>query len=75
MNRVSPRSDWPTSWVKSYEFDRQEVFGEIVYKGYTYAYQNRMRHTLEMVKSVAPKGAKNGRKFCVQLGAIFEKSV
>ncbi|MBY0552786.1 MAG: methyltransferase domain-containing protein [Candidatus Obscuribacterales bacterium] len=58
MNRISPCTDWPGSWLESYEYDRQEMFGEVVYKGYTYAYHNRLRHTLEMISSVLPPGGR-----------------
>jgi 2-polyprenyl-3-methyl-5-hydroxy-6-metoxy-1,4-benzoquinol methylase len=58
MNRVSPLESWPRSWLESYERDRQEIFGEIIHHGYTYAYQNRLKHTLDMVRKVAPPGSR-----------------
>src|SRR6266436_7455741 len=58
MNRVDPLDSWPRSWLESYERDRQEIYGEIIHHGYTYAYHNRLKHTLEMVRKVAPPGSR-----------------
>lgn len=52
MNRISPSENWPRSWLESYEYDRQEIYGEPIHYGYTYAYQNRLTQTLEMVRKV-----------------------
>jgi 2-polyprenyl-6-hydroxyphenyl methylase/3-demethylubiquinone-9 3-methyltransferase len=61
MNRIRAEKNWPESWLKSYEYDRQEVYGELVHRGYAYAYESRMSHTLEMVRKVAaPVAAAQG---------------
>ncbi len=44
---------WPESWKLSYQYDREEVFGEITNCGYVNAYERRMAATLKMVKEVA----------------------
>lgn len=58
MERVNYDSNWPESWKISYKYDLQEIYGEITYRGHTYAYANRFRHALELVKKVAKPGAK-----------------
>ena len=36
----------------------QEVYGEISNRGYAYAYANRRRHTLQLIREVLPTGAR-----------------
>ncbi|MFN7920327.1 MAG: methyltransferase domain-containing protein [Bryobacteraceae bacterium] len=55
MKRVYPGDGWPESWKYSYPFDLEEVYGEISNRGYAYAYANRRKHTLELLReAVAP---------------------
>ena len=58
MKRVYPDGSWPKSWRESYFYDLQEVYGEIGNRGYAYAYENRRRHTLRLVKEVLPPGGR-----------------
>jgi 2-polyprenyl-6-hydroxyphenyl methylase/3-demethylubiquinone-9 3-methyltransferase len=58
MKRVSPQPNWHESWKYSYPYDLLEIYGEMSCRGYTYAYANRRKHTLELIKKVAKPGAK-----------------
>lgn len=58
MKQPTPTPEWPDSWKSSYEYDKMEVFGADGVRGYIYAYETRRRHTLDLVKSVAPAGGK-----------------
>lgn len=49
---LSPESTWPESWRKSYEYDLQEVYGQISNPGYCYAYDNRRRHAIDLLAEV-----------------------
>lgn len=51
-------ADWPDTWKVSYQYDLEEIYGPITCRGYAYAYANRRRETLDMVKRVAPPGAR-----------------
>lgn len=44
--------DWPISWRTSYNFDLQEVFGEIRDLGYVNHYNNRRNIVFELIKKV-----------------------
>jgi len=45
----------PESWRTSYLYDLQEVFGELLHRGYSYAYGRRFQKTLRMIRrSAAP---------------------
>lgn len=57
MKRVYIEESWPETWKYSYPYDLQEIYGEIHHYGYVYSYQNRRRHTLQLIKEVLPKGA------------------
>ncbi len=55
MKRVRPESDWPDSWKKSYEYDLQEIYGQVSKRGYYYAYDNRRRHAIALLaEALAP---------------------
>jgi 2-polyprenyl-6-hydroxyphenyl methylase/3-demethylubiquinone-9 3-methyltransferase len=57
MNKPVYCENWNPSWKASYGYDQQEVFNEISVWGYAYAYQNRQKVTLDLVKNhVAPGG-------------------
>jgi 2-polyprenyl-3-methyl-5-hydroxy-6-metoxy-1,4-benzoquinol methylase len=58
MRRVTPAPDWPSSWRSSYEYDLQDIYGEVSNPGYCYAYDNRRRHTLQLIRQAAPAGAR-----------------
>ncbi|MEY2525602.1 MAG: hypothetical protein QOE73_373 [Verrucomicrobiota bacterium] len=58
MKRIQPNNSWPKSWKESYFYDLQEVYGEISNHGYAYAYANRRRHTLRLIREVLPSGAR-----------------
>lgn len=58
MRRVQPQTDWPSSWKSSYEYDLQEIYGEVRNPGYCYAYDNRRRRTLQLVRQAVPPGAR-----------------
>ena len=57
MNRVFPEADWPDAWRLSYSYDKEEVYGEIACRGYAYAYDNRRRYTLDLLKEAVAPGA------------------
>ena len=57
MNRVFPEADWPDAWRLSYSYDKEEVYGEIACRGYAYAYDNRRRYTLDLLKRAVPPGS------------------
>lgn len=42
----------------SHSYDLEEVFGQVRYYGYVYAYQRRARETLDLIQRVARPGAK-----------------
>ena len=54
MKRIASESHWPDSWRKSYDYDRQEIYGQISDRGYFYAYDNRRRHTIDLLTEVLP---------------------
>ena len=58
MKRVHPDNSWPGSWKDSYFYDLQEIYGEITNRGYTYAYENRRRHTLKLIQEVLAPGTR-----------------
>ena len=50
-------ASWPESWRMSYGFDLQEVYGRVTRFGYTYAYENRRRAALTLLREVLKPGA------------------
>ncbi|MBI3950635.1 MAG: methyltransferase domain-containing protein, partial [Acidobacteria bacterium] len=58
MRRVTPHESWPDSWKESYQYDLLEVYGETSHRGYAYAYAQRRKHTLELIRKVARPGAR-----------------
>lgn len=58
MKRVRPAEDWPGSWQLSYGYDRAEIYNEISCYGYSYAYRNRRRKTLNLLTEVLPPPAR-----------------
>lgn len=57
MRRPTPSTSWPESWRASYEYDRQEMFGEVRDVGYVNAYLTRYRRTLAAVRRITPPGS------------------
>ena len=53
---LHPKFDpnWPDDWKSSSAYDLEEVFGQVRYYGYVYAYARRLRATMDMVRRVAP---------------------
>lgn len=58
MKRLTPNPEWPESWRDSYLYDLQEIYGEVSHRGYSYAYQNRRKATLDILTEVAAPGAR-----------------
>jgi 2-polyprenyl-3-methyl-5-hydroxy-6-metoxy-1,4-benzoquinol methylase len=57
LKRIQSDNSWPKSWKESYFYDLQEVYGEITNRGYAYAYANRHRRTLQLIREVVAPGA------------------
>lgn len=58
MKKPTYSADWPESWRVSYSYDKEEVFGELKVLGYAYAYQNRKRETLALIKKYVNQGGR-----------------
>lgn len=58
MKQPTPSPVWPQSWRTSYDFDLQEVYGQVKDKGYAYAYASRRAHALDMMSRAAPPPAR-----------------
>src|SRR2546427_174900 len=56
MREVTPEADWPQSWIESYKYDREEVFGTPTDWGYALAYRNRRKKALELVTDALAPG-------------------
>jgi 2-polyprenyl-3-methyl-5-hydroxy-6-metoxy-1,4-benzoquinol methylase len=57
VRRVIPAPSWPESWRSSYEYDLQEVYGEVSDPGYANSYSDRRSRTIEAVSRVASEGS------------------
>jgi 2-polyprenyl-6-hydroxyphenyl methylase/3-demethylubiquinone-9 3-methyltransferase len=53
MQRVAFSEAWPVSWKESYDYDLLEIYGESHPRGYAYAYAERRRHALELIRRAA----------------------
>ncbi len=58
MRHVPLQESWPESWRYSHPYDRLEIWGELHHRGYAYAYAERRRHTLELVRRAAAPAAR-----------------
>src|SRR5262245_48119639 len=58
MKRVYIQADWPESWKSSYNYDLEEIYGEISNLGYAYSYHNRTKQTLKLLSEVLLPGAR-----------------
>ena len=56
MKRVIIENTWPDSWQYSYPYDKLEIYGDLSCYGYAYAYANRSKQTLDLIKKVVPTG-------------------
>lgn len=55
MRHVPFQDTWPESWRYSHPYDRLEIWGDLRHRGYAYAYAERRRHALELIRrAVAP---------------------
>src|SRR5215208_5135440 len=54
VRRVTPDESWPQSWRESYEYDLQELYGQVVNRGYANIYESRVRNALALVQRAAP---------------------
>lgn len=50
--------EWPESWKLSHRYDQIELFGDPTLPSYTYAYQERMQHTFELIEAAVEPGAR-----------------
>jgi 2-polyprenyl-6-hydroxyphenyl methylase/3-demethylubiquinone-9 3-methyltransferase len=57
MKKIEFDDRWPASWQTSYAYDMREVYDDNSWPGYSYAYTNRCKHTLDLIKKVAPAKA------------------
>jgi 2-polyprenyl-6-hydroxyphenyl methylase/3-demethylubiquinone-9 3-methyltransferase len=58
VKRICPELHWPESWKSSYDYDLLEVYGQDSNLGYSYAYDARCRHTIDLVIEVLETGAR-----------------
>jgi 2-polyprenyl-3-methyl-5-hydroxy-6-metoxy-1,4-benzoquinol methylase len=58
MRQPTPQVSWPDSWVHSFAFDREEVFGPISNRGYAYAYDTRRAITHALLAGAMPPPAR-----------------
>ena len=56
MKTVNLEQTWSECWRISYEFDRKEVYGDLSHPGYTYAYLNRKKYVLDLIKKILKPG-------------------
>jgi hypothetical protein len=56
MREVAPEADWPQSWIESYKYDREGVFGTPTDWGYALAYRNPRKKALELVTDALAPG-------------------
>lgn len=55
MKKILYSEFWQDSWKMSFLYDLQEIYYEVSCWGYSYAYWNRLRHTIKAVRSITPK--------------------
>lgn len=58
MKKPIYSDQWQESWKLSYEYDLVEVYGSKASLGYTYAYKNRQKHTMDLAKKILQNGSK-----------------
>ena len=58
MRQPTFQDNWLPSWKSSYHYDLLEIYGVSDTLGYAYAYNNRKKHTLELLQKAAKPGAK-----------------
>jgi 2-polyprenyl-6-hydroxyphenyl methylase/3-demethylubiquinone-9 3-methyltransferase len=52
VKRIQRQAAWPESWNRSFEYDLQEIYGQVTDLGYFYAYENRRRQALALITEV-----------------------
>jgi 2-polyprenyl-6-hydroxyphenyl methylase/3-demethylubiquinone-9 3-methyltransferase len=52
VKRIHRQPAWPPSWNSSFEYDLQEIYGQVRDLGYFYAYENRRREALALIAEV-----------------------
>ncbi len=57
MKRPIFHENWPPSWKSSYFYDIEEVYGPFRHLGYAYAYKQRRRETIRLLREVLKPGA------------------
>ncbi len=57
IKKVNYQNSWLESWKQSYSYDLLELYNDKSLLGYAYAYANRRKHTLELVRKIAKPGA------------------
>lgn len=53
MRHVPFDASWPETWRQSYAYDQLECWGATHHLGYAYAYAERRRHALQLVRRAA----------------------
>jgi 2-polyprenyl-3-methyl-5-hydroxy-6-metoxy-1,4-benzoquinol methylase len=56
VKQVTPAAEWPASWRELYAFDRVEIYGDRSNPGHTFAYNLRVRETLDVAARVLRPG-------------------
>lgn len=56
MKKISISGNVPESWKLSYQYDCLEIYGSKERLGYSYAYKNRRRKTLETIQRLVKPG-------------------
>lgn len=58
VKRIRPEPHWPDCWKKSYDYDLQEIYGQVSNRGYFYAYDNRRRHAITLLSEALGPAAR-----------------
>lgn len=59
MKKINYDENWPDSWKYCYPYDQIEIYDEysLNTRGYWYAYKNRQKSTLDLIKQSLPIGS------------------
>lgn len=57
MKKLEICDSWPDSWKYCYPYDCLEIWGDTSHKGYAYAYRNREKFTLDLIRESLSPGA------------------
>jgi 2-polyprenyl-3-methyl-5-hydroxy-6-metoxy-1,4-benzoquinol methylase len=58
VKRIRPEPHWPDCWKQSYDYDLQEIYGQVSNRGYFYAYDNRRRHAIALLSEALGPAAR-----------------